>query len=66
MTGNGKGGALAAVSKTLIGALPPAFLVLTLLNIGVLTFAVYVFQHNTAARNEMLNKILTSCLERAR
>jgi hypothetical protein len=59
---NGKHGLLAGVSEKLIRALPPAFLVLTLLNIGFIGMAAYIFQHNTEQRNTLLTKIIESCL----
>jgi hypothetical protein len=63
--GNGRnGGILASVSEKLIRALPPAFLLLVLLNIVFLGVASWVFQHNTAVRNQMLTKIIESCLLR--
>jgi hypothetical protein len=55
-------GLLASVSEKLIRALPPAFLLLVLLNIVFLGVAAWVFQHNTAIRNQMLTKIIDSCL----
>jgi hypothetical protein len=55
-------GLLASVSEKLIRALPPAFLVLTLLNIAFIGMAAYVFQHNTEQRNTLLTKIIESCL----
>lgn len=59
--GNGKG-LLAGVSEKLIGALPPAFLLLVLLNIAFLGVTSYVFQHNTEVRNQMIQRIIESCL----
>lgn len=56
------GSLLASVSEKLIRALPPAFLLLVLLNIVFLGVAAWVFQHNTAIRNQMLTKIIDSCL----
>jgi len=55
-------GLLASVSEKLIKALPPAFLLLVLLNIVFLGVAAWVFQHNTATRNAMLTKIVDACL----
>lgn len=55
---------LATLSEKLVRALPPAFLLLVLLNICFLGVASYVFQHNTAARNEMIQRIIASCLEK--
>ena len=57
-------GVLAALSDKLIRALPPAFLLLVLLNIVFLGVASYVFQHNTSARNEMIQRIIESCLDK--
>lgn len=62
----GNGGLLAGVSEKLIKALPPAFLLLVLLNIVFLGVASYVFQHNTSVRNVMLTKIIDTCLQRDR
>ena len=58
-----KAGVLASVSEKLIRALPPAFLVLTILNICFLGMAMYVFQHNTDLRNQMITKIIETCLQ---
>jgi hypothetical protein len=55
-------GLLAGISDKLIRALPPAFLLLVLLNIVFLGVAAYVFQHNTEVRNVMITKIIESCL----
>lgn len=56
------GSVLVSISERLIRALPPAFLLLVLLNIVFLGVASWVFQHNTAVRNAMLTKIIESCL----
>jgi hypothetical protein len=55
---------LAALSDKLIKALPPAFLLLVILNIVFLAVAAYVFQHNTTLRNDMITKIIDQCLEK--
>jgi hypothetical protein len=57
-------GLLASVSEKLIRALPPAFLLLVLLNIVFLGVAAWVFQHNTTVRNAMIQRIIESCLQR--
>jgi hypothetical protein len=59
-----KAGLLADVSDKLIRALPPAFTLLVLLNIVFLGVATYVFGHNTEARNEMLSRIIETCLKK--
>jgi TRAP-type mannitol/chloroaromatic compound transport system permease large subunit len=56
-------GLIASVSEKLIRVLPPAFLLLCLLNVIFLGVASYVFGHNTEARNAMLTRILDSCLQ---
>jgi hypothetical protein len=55
---------LAGIPDKLIRALPPAFLLLALLNIlfmGALTYAV---SHNTQARNDLLKTIIERCLDK--
>jgi hypothetical protein len=61
--GNGKNGLLANVSEKLIRALPPAMLLLVLLNIVFLGVAGWVFQHNTELRNQMITRIIDTCLQ---
>ena len=60
--GNGRHGLLAGVSEKLIRALPPAFLLLVLLNIAFLGSTMWVVQHNADQRNAMLTKIVEGCL----
>ena len=60
--GNGRHGLLANVSDKLIRALPPAFLLLVLLNIAFLGTTMWVVQHNADQRNAMLTKIVEGCL----
>lgn len=55
---------LAGLSDRLIRALPPAFLLLVILNIVFLGVASYVFAHNTEVRNTMITKILDTCLQK--
>jgi hypothetical protein len=57
-------GLLAGISERLIRVLPPAFIVLVLLNIGTLGMVVYIFQHYSETRNAMLTKIVDGCLLR--
>lgn len=65
MTGEGeRDGLLAGLSDKLIKALPPAFLLLVLLNVLFLGVASYVFQHNTEIRNQMIQRIIEGCLTR--
>jgi hypothetical protein len=58
-------GLLAGISERLIKALPPAMVVLVLLNIGTLGMVAYIFQHNSDARNALLTKIVENCLLRS-
>lgn len=62
MADEGANGLLAGISHKLITALPPAFLLLVLLNICFIGVAAWSFQHNTTARNEMMQRIIESCL----
>lgn len=54
---------LAGLPEKIVRVLPPAMLVLVLLNVAFLGVATYVFGHNVGARNEMLTKILDRCLD---
>jgi hypothetical protein len=62
MTDGGKSGLLASVSDKLITVLPPAFLLMLLLNLATMGVVIYVVEHNTEARNVLLTKIIDSCL----
>ena len=62
MTDSGKSGLLASVSDKLITVLPPAFLLMLLLNLATMGVVIYVVEHNTEARNVLLTKIIDSCL----
>jgi cbb3-type cytochrome oxidase subunit 3 len=62
--GNGRHGIIDRMSERLVRALPPAFLLLVLLNIAFLGVVAWVFQHNTTVRNEMIQRIIESCLTR--
>ena len=57
-------GLLASISERLIGVLPPAFLMLIVLNIVFLGVFWWVFDHNVSARTELLNRIVEKCLLR--
>jgi hypothetical protein len=59
---NGKRATIASMGNTIIKVLPPAMLLLVLLNIIFLGVAAYVFQHNTEVRNQMIQRIIESCL----
>ena len=55
---------MVSVSERLIKVLPPAFLLLVVMNCVFLAVLTYVFSHNTEVRNEMLTKIIDECLVR--
>jgi len=57
-------GVLASLGDKLIGVLPPAFLLLLILNLVFMGSVIYVVQHNAEARNIMLSKILDKCLDK--
>jgi hypothetical protein len=59
-----KAGLLAGVSEKLIRALPPAFLLLCILNAGFVFAILWMVQHNAEARNDMLKAILDQCLRK--
>lgn len=61
---NGRNGLVSRISGQIITALPPAFLMLVLLNIATLGVVLYVVQHNTEARNAMVQRIIEACLRR--
>ena len=62
--GNGKysGGVIATISDKLIKVLPPAFLLLVIINILFMGAVIYVIQHNADYRNVLLTKIVEQCL----
>jgi hypothetical protein len=57
---------LSTIPEKLIRALPPAFVMLILLNVIFLGVSAWSFQHNTDARTEMLSRILSACIEKGR
>ena len=75
MVGNGNGkngnggptpttpvGMLASISERIVRVLPPAFLLLVILNVAFLAVTGWVFQHGAEARNILLTKIIENCL----
>jgi hypothetical protein len=64
MTDTDHTGFVDRLSERLVKALPPAFLLLVILNILFMGVAAYVFQHNTDVRNTMITKIIEGCLTR--
>ena len=57
---------LSTLPEKLIRALPPAFVMLILLNVIFLGVSAWSFQHNTDARTAMLSRILEACIEKGR
>jgi hypothetical protein len=54
--------ALANLGSSLISVLPPAFLLLIVLNIIFLGMVTWMFDRNAMVRNELLTKIVEKCL----
>jgi hypothetical protein len=55
---------LAGIPDKLIRALPPAFLLLALLNIMFMGGLAYSVQHNSEARNALMKTIIERCLDK--
>jgi hypothetical protein len=58
----GGSGLIASVSEKLIRALPPAFLLICLLNIVFIALSAWIYDHNSTARAVLLTKIVDACL----
>lgn len=54
---------LVSISERLIRVLPPAFLLLVVINVLFLGTIAWVFDHNSEARNTMLTRIVDRCLQ---
>jgi hypothetical protein len=55
-------GVLISISERLIRVLPPAFLLLIVMNVLFLGALAWVVNHNAEARNAMLTRIVEKCL----
>lgn len=55
-------GVIVTISERLIRVLPPAFLLLIIINVLFLGTMMWVFNHNAEARTELLTKIVEKCL----
>lgn len=55
-----------SISERLIKVLPPAFLLLVVLNCLFLGVIAWVFDHNAETRNALLTKIVERCLVQER
>jgi hypothetical protein len=63
--GNGRrngGSVLVSISERLIRVLPPAFLLLLVMNVMFLGVVAWVVDHNSEARNALLTRIVEKCL----
>jgi hypothetical protein len=63
--GNGRrrnGGVLLNISDRLIRVLPPAFLLLIVINVLFLGVMMWVFNHNAESRTALLTRIVEKCL----
>jgi hypothetical protein len=54
---------LIGLGGSIVRALPPAMVLLVLLNVGFLVCTMWVVQHNADARNTMLARIIDTCME---
>jgi uncharacterized membrane-anchored protein YitT (DUF2179 family) len=61
--GNGKYSGVTGMAHRLIAVLPPAFLLLVVLNIVFIGFLVWFLDHNATQRNDLLTKIVAGCLK---
>ena len=55
-------GVLVSISDRLIRVLPPAFLLLIVMNCMFLGVIAWVFDHNAEVRNVLITKIIEDCL----
>lgn len=60
--GRRNGSVLVSISERLIRVLPPAFLLLIVLNCLFLGVVAWLVDHNAEARNAMLTRIIERCL----
>jgi hypothetical protein len=58
-------GLLAGISERLIRVLPPAFLLMIILNVVFLGVFFWLYEHNVEARTQLLTKIVEKCLLRS-
>jgi hypothetical protein len=55
-------GAMSALGQSLIGALPPAFLMLLIVNLVFLAMVMWFVEHNSEQRVAIVKDIVDSCL----
>ena len=56
-------GAVSRLSQSLITTLPPAFLMLVLMNVGFLALVMWFLNGQMEARTVMVSKVLDRCME---
>jgi hypothetical protein len=56
-------GAASRISQSLITTLPPAFLLLVLLNIGFLSLVMWFLNNQIAARTALVEKVIDRCMD---
>lgn len=56
-------GAAAKLGQSLIGALPPAFLLLVLLNCAFLALVMWFVDNQLKQRTELVGKLVDRCME---
>ena len=61
--GNGNGGGIAGTAKAVINVLPPAFLLLLLLNLAFMGFVVWFLEGQLKARDHMAEALFQRCME---
>ena len=62
MSDDGKIGLIRSVSDKLLTILPPAFLMLIIINVISLTAIFWIVHQNAEARNVLLTEIVKDCL----
>lgn len=55
-------GALTDIGRTVVGALPPAFLMLCMINAAFLYFVLRFVEHQADARAALVTRIVDNCL----
>jgi hypothetical protein len=63
---NGNGGAIGSVTKvaqSLIGVMPPAFLLLLILNLMFLGFAMWFLEDQLTQRDKMAEQLFNRCMD---
>lgn len=56
-------GAVSRLGNALIGALPPAFLLLILLNVAFLTMVMWFLDDQLSQRTKMAEKLFERCMD---